>query len=1362
MTQADDKKSLPFTLLPGDSPVPVSGLPDAQSVEAIATGEVIPFPIVGVGASAGGIEALQRLFKVLPGGNDIAYIVVVHLAAEYPSHLADILGRITSMPVTQVMNNVSVQPNSVYVIPPGHYLVFDRGYLHLEPIPEPRAQRKAIDVLFISLAEEQGERSIGIVLTGADHDGTVGLKAIKAAGGMVMAQAPETAEHPGMPQSAIQTGLVDHVVPIEEMAGILAQYIECSSLWYGAPPPPPGEEDAKALKDIMKLMRNRGGADFRGYKEGMLIRRIKRRMSLKVCDSLASYLGQLQAQQEEVQALRRDLLINVTEFFREPQAWRALEESVLPRILDNHQPGEPVRAWVAGCSTGEEAYSLGIALLEMRKKAGLDIDLHIIASDLDQGSLEVARAGVYPDSIANVLNPELLTRYFTRTEGEQFRVRKALRDSILFSHHNLLADPPFSRMDLVSCRNLLIYLKPEVQDQLFRMFHFALKPGGYLFLGKSETVGSHYDLFTPISKKFRLYQSKETPKRMPVRLPLIPGAPSTHQIAALAGAQPKRTQYSELVRELLLKQRLATAVLIDQESQVLYFYGPTRDFIAQPEGAATQELLSMVSDRLRVAIRAVIHTARQEGKTGEVILECPPDEHRQLRVRAMRADKQEGGLILVTFEYEPLSVNVKDAAFDPESWAKRQLQDDLRTTQLDLEASIEALEANNVELHLANEEMMSMNEELQSANEELETSKEELQSVNEELATVNSDLERTIQELRTSNDDLLNLLASNDLPTLFLDRELCIKRFTPASRKLFRLVPSDVGRPISDFALRVEPQDLEKAAAQAQIAGSAIETEVSTPDGHFYLQRVLPYRTEDRIDGTVITFVPIDALKEAEQEIRESEKRFRALADSAPVFIWTSGLGGRLEFVNRRFTDETGRTVESLLGDSWHNLVHPSDLAGYLAACAKAEAAGEAYDVELRLRNANGMYNWMRFVGEPRFEQEKLAGFVGTAVDIQYHKDVEQQLRDVDRRKDEFLAVLGHELRNPLSPIRAAAEALRFVKSDDERLSWAREIITRQVDHITRLVDDLLDIARLSRGFLTLNKETVDVALIVHHTLESIKELIESRQHHLSVSIRDEPLIIIGDHVRLTQILENLLGNAAKFTEEGGQLALDVHRDGKEVVITVSDNGIGIPRHMLPKIFEIFVQEERAERKSGSGLGIGLSLVSQLVSLHGGTITASSEGPGEGSKFAIRLPLVDVPASPAQVAISESTSPGKARTLVVDDNADSADATSMLLAMYGYEVRTAYDFTTAVREAASFVPQVALLDLSKPEPDGLRLARQLQQMPETKNTLLIALSGYGQPDDLERSKEAGFAHHLVKPVNPDTIHKLIQSALASG
>ncbi len=698
---------------------------------------------------------------------------------------------------------------------------------------------------------------------------------------------------------------------------------------------------------------------------------------------------------------------------------------------------------------------------------------------------------------------------------------------------------------------------------------------------------------------------------------------------------------------------------------------------------------------------------------------------------------------------------------DAESWAKRQLEDDLRTTRLDLEKSIQALEASNVELRIANEEAMSMNEELQSANEELETSKEEMQSVNEELGTVNSSLERTVNELRTANDDLSNLLASSDLPTLFLDGELRIKRFTPASRRLFSLIPSDIGRPIGDFASRLEPQDLITVARQVQNSRSVAEDEVHTPEGNFYLRRVLPYQLEEgRVEGVVITFVPIDALRDAAEEVRESEKRFRTLADTAPVFIWISGLGARLEFVNRRFVDVTERTTADLLGVAWHSLVHPDDLEAYLETCSNAEAAGKGYDCELRLRKADGSYNWMRFVGEPRFERGKLVGFVGSSVDIQYHKNAEEELRKVAQRKDEFLAILGHELRNPLSPIRNAAQVLKLVESGDTRLLWARETITRQVEHMTRMIDDLLDIARLKRGLLMLRKETVDMSVIIHHAVESTQALIDDKKHHLNITFQDEPILVNGDPVRLTQIVENLLANAAKFTDEGGNILLDVYREGHELVMSVTDNGIGIPQRMLSKIFELFMQEERAVRKSSSGLGIGLSLVSQLVSLHGGTITASSKGAGQGSEFVFRLPLVDIGAAPAPasapvaIAVPES---GKGRILIVDDNKDSADAMAMLMAEYGYQVRTAYDFESAIREATLFVPDVALLDLSEPEPDGIKMARQFKKMDETKKTMLIAYSGYGQPDDRERSRKAGFVHHLVKPTGSETIHKVISA-----
>ncbi|PTR13439.1 two-component system CheB/CheR fusion protein [Nitrosospira sp. Nsp2] len=1167
MTRSDEEKSPRDDGSPrSDSWFTESELPDAGLLEGPAKAIEQPlFPIIGVGASAGGVEALQILCRSLPSTIEAAYVVVVHLAPDHESQLASILAKSTTMSVVQVVSDMTVEAGMVYVIPPNHYLILQRNTLHLELMPQPRPHPRAVDRLFISLAEEQQDRAICIVLTGADHDGTVGLKAIKAAGGMVIAQLPGTAQHPSMPTSAIDTGLVDYVLPIEKMGEALEGYISRSRLWQTPPFHEPPAEEVQVLKEIISLLSSRGGGDFRGYKEGMLMRRTKRRMALLGLPSLDAYTAFLKENPPEVLALGEDFLIKVTEFFREPAAWNALEQEVIPKIVETLSPGQPLRIWVAGCASGEEAYSMGIALLEFISKGGLDIKVNIIGSDLDYPALEAARGGSYPESITTVLKPNLLARYFVRTETGRFAVRKELRERVMFSQHNIIADPPFSHMHLISCRNLLIYLKPEVQDKLLRMFHFALNPEGYLFLGKSETVGECHELFTPMDRQHRIYRALPMKRKVPVKLPLIAETSPTRP--SIAEGQAPRVAHAELVRELLLKQRSATAVLIDRDGQVLYFYGPTREFIWHPEGTATRDLLSMVSDEMRMALRAIIHSVRKEDKPGEIVLPPNPGPQgieRQLRIRAIKAGEESGGLVLITFEHENVGMASNQAVSDTESWARRQLEDDLRMTRLDLEASIQALEANNVELRIAHEEALSMNEELQSANEELETSKEELQSVNEELSSVNSDLERTVGQLQIANDDLANLLASSEFPILFLDSELKIKRFTPASRKLFNLIPSDIGRPIGDLASALEPGDMVTLARKVQSSRVATETEVHTRDGHFYLRRILPYFLEhDHVSGVVITFAPVDMLKQAEQELRESEKRFRTLADTAPVFIWISGLKASLEFVSRRFIDETGQSEENLLGVKWHRLLYKADLPGYLRACAAAEAARKGYDHELRLQKADGSYSWMRFVGVPRFEDEQLTGFVGSSVDIQYHKDAEEKLRNADRRKDEFLATLGHELRNPLSPIRNAAQALQLVNSNDPRIASAGATITRQVDHITHLVDDLLDVARLTRGTLSLRMATVDMGEVIRHAVDSTRALMDERRHELITSLGDAPLLIQGDAVRLTQIIENLLTNAAKFTDVGGKILLDARREGQELVLQVKDNGIGIPARML-------------------------------------------------------------------------------------------------------------------------------------------------------------------------------------------------------
>ncbi|PSJ16120.1 CheR family methyltransferase [Nitrosomonas supralitoralis] len=1328
------------------------GLPDAEIKEDSALGlKSSTFPIVGVGASAGGVDALQRLFKSLPSDHSIAYVVVVHLSPKFPSQLADILAKSTSLSVVQVTSDIAIETNTIYIISPNNFLTLSDGLLRIQQIPQPRPLLKSIDHLFVSLAAELQEKSICIVLTGGDHDGTIGLKAIKAAGGMAMAQLPETAQHPDMPKSAIHTGLVDYVLPIEQMGEKLIHYIDQTGFWRFETPLAP-EKESQKMGHILNLIGTHGGGDFRGYKPGMLMRRTKRRMALHGLSELDGYLEYLKKNPNEVLALGADFLIKVTEFFREPAAWQALQQLVLPKIIENIAPGRPLRIWVAGCATGEEAYSMAITMLEFLSIRKVNIKLNIIGSDLDLRSLKVARSGSYPESIKTVLKPELLARYFVRESDGRFKVRKLLRESVMFSHHNFLVDPPFSQMDLISCRNLLIYIQPEIQDKILRMFHFALNPAGYLFLGKSETIGEHHELFVPMNKQHRIYRNVPTERKIPLKLPLVVDAMTT-RLQNQPTERTVRVEHAELVRELLLRQRSATAVLIDGDNQILYFYGHTQNLMWQPEGATTRNLLSMVSDEMRIALRAVIHSVRNEDKKGEIILPGASGENKQLRIRGIKAGDESAGLVLITFEYETLREEPNQAIADADSWAKRQLEDDLRTTRIDLETSIQSLETSNVELRIANEEAMSLNEEFQSANEELETSKEELQSVNEELNTVNIDMERTVNELRTANDDLSNLLAGSDLPTLFLDQDFRIKRFTPASSRLFSLLPTDIGRPIGDFSMRMEQQDLIAVAKKVQNSHSVIEDEVYTADGHYFLRRILPYRIEDRVEGVVVTFIPIDALKRAEEELRVSEKQFRVLADTAPVLIWISGINAQMEFVNRRFIDLTGKKIAEILGIGWHNIIHPDDLSAYLAACSCAESAKIGYEYELRLHKADGTYHWMQFVGEPRFENEKLLGFIGSTVDIQYHRDAEEQLRHADRRKDEFLAILGHELRNPLSPIRNAAEVLQHIDSKDKNLSWATDIIIRQVEHMTRLVEDLLDISRLTQGKLALQKESVDMALIVHQTLQSIKGLIDERNHELTVEIKDEPLFVNGDPIRLTQILENLLSNAIKFTENGGKIFLNAHREGDELVLSVIDSGIGISQKKLSSIFELFMQEERAIKKSSSGLGVGLSLVSQLVSLHGGTITASSKGEGQGSQFVLHLPLIDI--TPNTQLKDTSCESGTESILIVDDNKDVADSLALMMTAYGYKVRIAYDYESALREVALCVPDFALLDLSIPEPNGLKLARRFKQM--TKKINLIAFSGYGHSEDIELSKKAGFSHYLVKPSSFMEIHKLIRS-----
>jgi PAS domain S-box-containing protein len=833
------------------------------------------FPIVGMGASAGGLEAFKRFLGAMPGDSGMAFVLIQHLDPHHESLMVDLLDRCTAMKVVQVEDRMPVEPNQVYMIPPNKYLAIEKGVLQLTDPIKRRGMRMPIDFLFRSLAEDQQERAICIVLSGTGTDGTLGLQAIKGHGGMTMVQTPETAQYDGMPRSAISTGLVDYVLNVEAMPEALMKYVRHPYINHGHQRQDLAEQSADHLQAVLGMLRARTRYDFRGYKKGTLMRRIERRMGLNHIDELSEYVPFLQKYPAEVRQLFKDLLIGVTGFFREPEAFQVLETQVVPTLIQGKDFDASLRVWVPGCATGEEPYSIAMLLLEQIQAAQKGSNLHIFASDIDEEALEIARAGIYPESIGADVSPERLRRFFAK-EGETYQVSKQVRECVVFAVQNLISDPPFSKLDLISCRNLLIYLEPDVQQKLISLFHFALKEGGYLFLGNSETIGQHEDLFRPISKKWRIYQRIGPTRRDKVNFPIVHEDNAQSTTGPLPITQHRPSSLGELVQQRLVEEYAPASVLVNQRYEILYFFGPTHRYLALPNGEATLNVINMTKEGLRTKVRAAIYKAMREDT--RVILTGAQvrweGAHHIVRVsaRPLHTPKALEGLFLLTFEQEAAPILITgrvDEGSDPEASIVHQLETELKTTREELQSTIEELETSNEELKTSNEEVMSMNEELQSTNEELETSKEELQSLNEELSTVNNELQDKIAELEGTNNDLANLFSSTDIATIFLDNSFRITRFTPASGRLFKLILSDIGRPFSDIAHSFDARELLQDAQQVLRTLSPVEKEVHTAEGQWYIKRVRPYRTQDdKIAGVVMTFTEVTDLKRVETELR--------------------------------------------------------------------------------------------------------------------------------------------------------------------------------------------------------------------------------------------------------------------------------------------------------------------------------------------------------------------------------------------------------------------------------------------------------------------------------------------------------------
>ncbi|TGQ63502.1 PAS domain S-box protein [Mesorhizobium sp. M00.F.Ca.ET.186.01.1.1] len=901
----------------------------AKRVQAAEHGTVghpsAAIPVVGIGASAGGIEALGRFFDAMSADSGCAFVVVLHLDPKRESEMARILTSHTSMPVLQVEDGMVLAHDHVYVIAPDTDLKLVVDRLKVSRPSEPRGHRHPVDVLFASIARERRERSIAIVLSGTGSNGTEGLKEIRAEGGMSMVQAPETAKFDGMPRSAISAGLADHVLGPEKMPEALLAYVHHGYVSAPAEVEPVVPRGEATIEDVLEVVRARDGHDFGCYKRNTLKRRVHRRMGLRNIATLSDYLDDLRINSEEVTMLVADLMISVTGFFRDPEAWKALGELVIAPLIAQRESGGSVRVWVPACATGDEAYSIAMAITEYAEASGKRFDLKVFATDAQEANLRKARDGIYPAAALADFPPERIRRFFEKLDGS-FQVGKELRDMVVFAAQNLLRDPPFSRLDIVSCRNFLIYLEHEAQQRIIVLCHFALRPDGHLFLGNAETIGRHDDLFETVSKKWRLYR-----RIGPTRHDLIDYRPPRGPIGTGGAGEPSSTEsetisapLADIARRALLERYAPASVMIDEKGRVVYFHGTTRDYLEQPSGEPTRDILAMARGGLGLKLRGAIGEALKGDKSVTVqgrLHRRGSSRNVAMTVMPLPSQPHTGKFALVTFELggpigESKPSPIREDAGETSSGA-RALEEELVSMRVELRTTIEHLETANEELKASNEEATSMNEELQSTNEELETSKEELQSFNEELNTVNSQLQHKIAEQERSTNDLNNLLAGSETATLFLDDKLAINWFAPATKELFDLVTSDIGRPIAHFARKFSDDQLLSDAETVLRKLTTIEAEVPSDAGRWYLRRMLPYRTRDnRIAGVVITFIDITERRQGESAVRASEQRLKDLIAALPGAVYTTDAKGRITSYNPAAVELWGRRPE-LGTDEW-------------------------------------------------------------------------------------------------------------------------------------------------------------------------------------------------------------------------------------------------------------------------------------------------------------------------------------------------------------------------------------------------------------------------------------------------------------
>ncbi|MFO0611802.1 MAG: chemotaxis protein CheB [Polyangiaceae bacterium] len=1343
-------------------------------------GASAPHHVVGVGASAGGLEALEQLFSGMPTDLGYAFVVVQHLSPDFKSLMDELLARRTRLPVLQVENGVVVERDRIYLIPPKKEMIISGGRLLLSDKGAQAELSLPIDTFFRSLAQDLGPRAVGIVLSGGGSDGSRGIRDIHDAGGLVLCQDESTAAFDGMPRSARDTGVVDQIIPPQLMPGVLRDHVRhaehAASLERYAAPPQVG-----GLTALFRYLEREFGIDFSYYKPNTVVRRIERRVQILHLSGLDAYVERVLADRAELDSLYRDLLIGVTRFFRDEEAFEQLERRIVPEILHRTPVTDEIRIWVPGCATGEEAYSIAILFHEQMEGRAHRHRIKIFATDVHTGSLEFGTRGLYSDENIGRVSPRRLERYFAK-EGPNWQISAELRQLIVFARHNVVRDAPFTRVDLISCRNLLIYFQPVAQRKVLGLFHFALKREGILFLGPSENVSTLGDDLETLDTHWRIYR-KHRELRISEPHPML--SPIVRSSTRPPTSVPSAPTLAQLigVYDALLDDHMPPSLLLNERRELVHAFGGAGKFVRVQDGRPTLDILDLVEPELKLALAGALQRAAKEREvvsfSGVKLRVADEEKLFRVSVKPVQPRSLVPTHLLVTLEEGPVAESVhphRDPPTDDDVARESFSRDRLRALEIELQYTKENLQATIEELETSNEELQATNEEMLASNEELQSTNEELQSVNEELYTVNAEHQKKIAQLTELTNDMDNLLLSTDIGTVFLDRALTIRKFTPRMSAIFNLLPQDVGRPIANFSSTLRHPGLLEDLAEVLGSDCPVEREVRDADGVWYFMRILPYRTRGKTGGVVLTLIDVRALKAAEDALFRERYLLDSLMQSVPDAIYFKDAKGRFVRINAAMMRQLGLSdAEEAIGKTTLDLL-PEQVARTLDHADDLVLQGEIAPSQLEPRASHGAaISWFLTTRHPlRDKDGRIVGMCGLARDVTEQKEANDDVRLAVKRRDEFLAMLSHELRNPLGAIVSAARVLSEKQGAqaDRSLPGAREldVIDRQSRHMARLLDDLLEANRITQNKINLDKRVVDLRRVVEDAASALAQSFVDRRISLSIDVPEHPVLVDGDPARLQQIVSNLLGNAAKFSEPGGRAALVVSTDSGDggrrralARLVVRDDGAGIESGLLGRIFELFMQGAATLARTEGGMGLGLALVRALTEMHGGRVWAESEGRGKGSSFHLELPLSNATTVPELEAHRRGSGAHEsdrglegARVVLVDDNVDACSMLEAILEQRGCVARCAHDGPSALALIEDEPPDIAIVDIGLPGMDGYELARRLRRTESGRGLFLVALTGYGRPSDREASMAAGFDAHLVKPIPPGAIEQLIR------